>query len=288
MKVLVLGGDGQVGRAVADSAPAHVEVVSSTRRELDISDQQQVASRIARAGAAWVVNGAAYTAVDRAEDEPELARLSNDTAVGHIAEATASTGGRLLHFSTDFVFDGTSNRPYTPADATGPLSVYGATKLAGEKSALARAPDAVVLRTSWVHAARGKNFALTMLKLMRERPEVRVVADQIGTPTWAGSIARCAWAIMERGIAGGTYHWTDAGVASWFDFAVAVRDEALSRDLLNREVAVQPISTSDFPTRAKRPAFSVLDSSDTRRLVGFQADYWRHNLGKMLDELCAA
>jgi dTDP-4-dehydrorhamnose reductase len=224
--------------------------------------------------------------VDRAESEASLAREVNDTAVGAIARAAAG-GCRLLHLSTDFVFDGASNRSYMPADRTNPLSVYGATKLGGERQALEHGRDAIVLRTAWVYASIGRNFPLTMLRLMRERDEVRVVADQIGTPSWATGIAQAIWGLIDSSAAAGMYHWTDLGVASWYDFAVAVQDEALARGLLARAVPVIPISTADFPTPAKRPAFSVLNTESTRLVVPCPAQHWRHNLRRMLDELRA-
>jgi dTDP-4-dehydrorhamnose reductase len=193
-----------------------------------------------------------------------------------------------LHLSTDFVFDGAANRAYLPSDRPNPSSVYGATKLAGEKKALDGECAAIVLRTAWVYAAAGKNFVRTMLKLMGEREQVRVVGDQIGTPTWATGIAYAIRDLLEVQAPAGIYHWTDLGVASWYDFAVAIQDEALERGLLKRAVSIVPIATSEYPTRARRPAFSVLDTKATRDLVAAPALHWRHNLRMMLDELRAA
>ena len=228
MRVLVLGGGGQVASAVVTAAPAQHQVVAKTRAELDIGDERAVERALADTGAEWVVNAAAYTAVDLAEDQPAQAMAVNDTAVGVLAAATAKAGRRLLHLSTDFVFDGKSNRAYLPADQTNPLSVYGVSKLGGERQVLKAPGGGIVLRTAWVYAAAGRNFALTMLKLMREKEQVSVVSDQIGTPTWAGGIAAAIWGLIEAGAPGGVYHWTDLGVASWYDFAVAIQDEALA------------------------------------------------------------
>jgi dTDP-4-dehydrorhamnose reductase len=264
------------------------ELFIRTRAEVDIADAESLDRALAEAKADWVVNGAAYTAVDLAEEKPELAAAINDAAVGVLAAAAARAGARLLHLSTDFVFDGASNRAYLPHDPPNPLGVYGATKLAGEKRALDGGCAAIVLRTAWVYAAAGKNFVLTMLRLMREREQVRVVADQIGTPTWATGIACAIRDFLEAQAPAGVYHWTDLGVASWYDFAVAIQDEALERGLLKRAVAIVPIATSEYPTRARRPAFSVLDSSATREVVAAPALHWRHNLRMMLDELRAA
>jgi dTDP-4-dehydrorhamnose reductase len=285
VKVLVLGGGGQVANAVVAAAPAQHEVLERTQIELDICDANAVARALADTGADWVVNGAAYTAVDLAEDETSLAFAVNETATGVLAAATAQAGSRLLHLSTDFVFDGKSNRAYLPTDQANPLSVYGASKLGGERRVLDGPGAGIVLRTAWVYAAAGRNFVLTMLRLMREKEQLSVVCDQIGTPTWAGSIAAAIWGLVEVAAPGGVYHWTDLGVASWYDFAVAIQDEALARGLLRRAVPITPIPSTAYPTRARRPAFSVLDTSATRALIQAPARHWRHNLRTMLDEL---
>ncbi len=285
MRVLVLGAGGQVGSAVMAAVPAQHDVIAKTRAELDIGNEAAVARALAETRAQWAVNAAAYTAVDLAEDHPAHAAAVNDTAVGVLAAAASAAGCRLLHLSTDFVFDGESNRAYLPGDQTHPLSVYGASKLAGERRVLDGAEAGIVLRTAWVYAAAGRNFVLTMLKLMREREQVSVVCDQIGAPTWAGGIAAAIWGIIGAGPPGGVYHWTDLGVASWYDFAVAIQDEALARGLLSRAVPIMPISSAAYPTRAHRPAFSVLDTTGTRALIQVPARHWRHNLRTMLDEL---
>jgi dTDP-4-dehydrorhamnose reductase len=287
VKVLVLGGGGQVARAVAASVPKDHTVTVKTHKDLDIADGTAVESALAGSEYDWIVNGAAYTAVDLAETDLEQSRKINDTAVGVLARATVSAGCRLMHLSTDFVFDGRSNRAYLPADATHPLSSYGRSKLGGEQRILEQGGDAIILRTAWVYASTGKNFVLTMLRLMRERDEVRVVHDQIGTPTWAMSVARAIWGLMDAGAAAGIYHWTDLGVATWYDFAVAIQDEALSRGLLTRAVPIVPISTTAYPTPATRPAFSVLNGESARSIVPSPAQHWRHNLRMMLDELRA-
>ena len=285
MRVLVLGGAGQVASAVAVAAPAHYQVVAMTRAELDIGDDRAVGRALAETQPEWVVNAAAYTAVDLAEDHQSQAIAVNDTAVGVLASAVSSAGCRLLHLSTDFVFDGMANRAYLPADQTNPLSVYGMSKLGGERHVLKGDGAGIVLRTAWVYAATGRNFVLTMLRLMREKDHVSVVCDQIGTPTWAASIAAAIWGLIEVGAPGAVYHWTDLGVASWYDFAVAIQDEALARGLLNRAVPITPIPSAAYPTRAQRPAFSVLDSGSARALISTPARHWRHNLRTMLDEL---
>lgn len=279
--MLITGANGQVGRALQATAPAGAELLPSGREQLDIGDPDMVAHYIAGAKPALIVNSAAYTAVDRAENDAELAHRINADAVGHLAAAAAANGARLVHLSTDFVFNGTKGSPYCPDDAPDPLSVYGATKLAGERAAGA---DALILRTSWVYAAVGGNFVHTMLRLMRERDEVRVVADQIGSPTFATGIAQAIWGLAGQG-AKGIYHYTDSGVASWYDFAVAIQEEALGLGLLDRTATITPIATSDYPTPAARPSYSVLDKRATVAALGAPAPHWRVNLRHMLEEV---
>ncbi len=285
MKALVLGGGGQVASALVAAAPPRHQVAVRTHAELDIGDAAAVAAAFAGSGADCVINAAAYTAVDLAEDQPARAIAVNDTAVGVLAAAASKAGCRLLHLSTDFVFDGSSNRAYLPTDPTNPLSVYGVSKLGGERRVLTAEGSGVVLRTAWVYAAAGRNFVLTMLRLMREKEQVSVVCDQIGTPTWAAGIAAAIWGLIEAGVPGGVYHWTDLGVASWYDFAVAIQDEALARGLLRRAVPITPILSAAYPTRARRPAFSVLDTAATRDMIDVPARHWRHNLRTMLDDV---
>ncbi len=296
MKVLVLGG-GQVANAVAVTQRGGHEVVTRTRAALDIVDAAAVARAFEEIRPDWVVNAAAYTAVDLAEDQPAQAFAVNDTAVAGLMRAAAHVGCRLLHLSTDFVFDGKSSRAYLPGDTTHPLSVYGSSKLGGEHHVVGSRAAAhgsvahgsvahgIVLRTSWVYASTGKNFVLTMLRLMREKPQLSVVSDQIGSPTWATSIGRAIWGLIDANAAPGIHHWTDLGVASWYDFAVAIQDEALARGLLQRAIPIAPISSSQYPARATRPAFSLLDTTATRAAIRVPADHWRHNLRTMLDEL---
>jgi dTDP-4-dehydrorhamnose reductase len=286
MKVLVLGG-GQIAKAVVEATPVQHEVANRTHAELDIVDEGALGTALTKFKADWIVNAAAYTAVDLAEDEAAKAIAVNDTAVGSLVRTAAAARSKLLHLSTDFVFDGGSKRAYLPSDPTNPLSVYGVSKLGGERHVVAGGAG-IVLRTSWVYAAEGKNFVLTMLRLMREKEQMNVVCDQIGAPTWAASAAAAIWGLIDAKAAPGIYHWTDLGVASWYDFAVAIQDEALARGLLSRAIPVLPIYSSEYPTKAQRPAFSVLDAAATRSLLKLPAIHWRHNLRMMLDELRAA
>ncbi len=288
MKALVTGAGGQVARALAVLCPPGVQLLSLGRAELDIGDPAAVQRAVASQRPDLIINAAAYTAVDKAEGEPELAQRVNGAGPGHLAAAAREHGARLLHISTDFVFDGTQSRPYAPADAPRPLGAYGASKLLGEERVQAELGGrAFILRTAWVYDALGRNFMNTMLKLMRERDGLRVVADQVGAPTHADSIARALWAAAGRPALAGIHHWTDAGVASWYDFAIAIQEEALARGLLPGAVPVQPIATADYPTPARRPAYSVLDCASTAAALGLTRPHWRASLRACLDGLAA-
>ncbi len=281
VRAVILGGSGQVGRALAAATPAGVVAVPLDRATLDVTDVHAVKAMIDREKPAIILNAAAYTAVDTCESAEAAAFAANATAVGLLADAARSCGALLVHISTDFVFDGKACMPYRPDAATGPVSAYGRSKLAGERAA---GRDAVIVRTAWVYAAQGRNFVRTMLRLMAERPEVRVVADQIGTPTYAPGLAGTLWALAQRGIPG-IYHFTDSGVASWYDFAVAIQEEALAIGILDKQVPIVPIATADYPTPASRPHFSVLDSTATYAATGHVAPHWRVNLRTMLREI---
>jgi dTDP-4-dehydrorhamnose reductase len=283
MKVLITGAKGQLGRALVATAAQGCDLVTAGREDLDIGDGAAVAAYIDAHRPGLIINAAAYTAVDKAESDEAAAQRINANAVGHLAAAARSCGARLVHISTDFVFDGTSGSPYAPDAPTNPLGSYGRTKLAGEQAA---GNDALIVRTAWVYGSEGNNFVRTMLRLMAERPEVRVVADQIGTPTWTRSLASALWALADTG-ASGLFHYTDSGVASWYDFALAIQEEALAIGLLSEAVAIIPIATADYPTPAKRPSYSVLDKSATFALTGLIAPHWRANLRLMLGEIAA-
>jgi len=222
--------------------------------------------------------------VDRAETEVDAARRVNGLGPRHLAQAAAACGARLVHISTDFVFDGRASVPYPPDAPTAPLGVYGRSKLEGEQAVLELLPAAsVVVRTAWVYAAHGANFMRTMLRVMAEKGQVRVVADQIGTPTAADSLAGVLWALAQRPEVRGLQHFTDAGVASWYDFAVAIAEEATLRGLLAPGVRVSAIATADYPTPARRPAYSVLDKRALLSALALEPDHWRVSLRRVLD-----
>lgn len=285
MKVLVTGADGQVGRKLRATCPATVELIACGHADLDVTDAEAVRERLLRVRPAVIVNAAAYTAVDKAESEPEKARAINAAGPGHLATGARDCGARLIHLSTDFVFDGRSSLPYRPDSPTNPANVYGTTKRDGERAVLeVLSEDAVIVRTAWVYAAEGINFVRTMLRVMRERGAARVVTDQVGTPTAAGPLAETLWWLAERPQIRGIHHWTDAGVASWYDFAVAIYEEGIAAGLLPSGVTVTPIATEDYPTPARRPAYSVLDKR-TLIALGCTPAHWRQRLREVLREI---
>lgn len=286
MKVLIAGGGGQLGRALAHTSPSDIEVLVLPRAEFDIENAPQVAATLASRNPDVVINAAAFTAVDRAESETDRALAVNGAAVGALGSMCAASGVRLVHVSTDYVFAGDASRAYELDSPTQPVNAYGASKLAGER-ALAKVSQlrVAIVRTSWVYSAWGTNFLLTMLRLMRERGAVSVVADQIGSPTSALTLARFLWQVVARRDANGILHYTDAGVASWYDFAVAICEEAHAAGVLTKLATVKPIATSEFPTPAKRPAFSLLSTRSSLATVNFAQPHWRSALRETLREL---
>ncbi|ANV85494.1 dTDP-4-dehydrorhamnose reductase [Picosynechococcus sp. PCC 7003] len=288
MKVLITGANGQLGQALIALAPTNYEVIALSRRQLDITDRTTVLDRIGELKPDWVINAAAYTAVDRAEQEVEQAFAVNGQAPGYLAEALANTGGRLLHISTDFVFDGQRSTPYPPTAPPNPLNVYGESKLMGEQMVQTCLGDAsLIVRTAWVYDGTHRNFVTTMLRLMEEQQEVRVVADQVGTPTATSTLANTLWlGIRQRWY--GIYHATDAGIATWYDFAVAIQHYGRQLNLLEHSVPIVPITTAEFPTTACRPAYSVLDKSSTWEQLQELPLHWQpvlyeQLLGLMMD-----
>lgn len=288
MKLIVTGAGGQVGRSLTSQAPSGVEVLGWGHKDLDITDANAVSESVRKHAPDVIINAAAYTAVDRAESEPDLARKINVDGARHLASAARAVGARLIHISTDFVFDGAASAPYKPDAPTNPLSVYGATKRDGELAVLAELPEqSVVLRTAWVYAADGANFVRTMLRVMKANGAVRVVADQVGTPTAARPLAEVLWQIVAKPEISGIHHWTDAGVASWYDFAVAIAEEGAELGLVSGDVTVSPIATHEYPTPARRPGYSVLDKTSLLS-HGFVQLHWRKRLRTVLKEIADA
>lgn len=284
MKILITGAGGQLATELVRTAPASVSVVALGESELDITDSARVEARVADEKPDAIVNAAAYTAVDKAETDVETAFLVNRDGARFLAEAAAKRRAHYVHISTDFIFDGASGSPYTTDAKPNPLSAYGASKLAGDVAVHRVLPTAAIIRTAWVYAVRGKSFVHTMLRLMREKGSVRVVADQVGSPTNARGLAQCCWRVLERK-ASGIFHWTDAGVASWYDFATAIGEIAVACGALKSPPTVEPIRTVDYPTPARRPAYSVLDKTTTWNDLGLTGEHWRLPLWRAIEEI---
>lgn len=282
MKVLLTGAAGQLGQALIAACPEGVELLPCRRQELDLSDQDACRRLVREHQPDWVLNAGAYTAVDRAESDAELAHAVNALAPAALSEAQADHGGRLLQLSTDFVFNGQQGSPYRPEQAANPLGVYGRTKAAGEAAVLGYGGTRV-LRTSWVYGPLGSNFCLTMLRLLAEREQLGVVADQVGCPTSTLGLAQACWRVLAlEESAPRILHWSDAGAASWYDFAVAIAELGQQLGVLTRAAHVNPIGTADYPTPAQRPAYSLLDCSETRKILGLEPQHWRAALSHVL------
>ena len=290
--VLVLGRRGQLARALTRSSPQYpnLSLTFLGRSELDVADTSALRAAILEHTPNILVNATAYTAVDRAEDQPEAAFAINRDAVAVMGEAATKIGCPVIHVSTDYVFDGQGTRPYRPEDPTGPLSVYGASKLAGERALAAAQPQHVILRTSWLYAADGTNFMSTMLHLAESRDRILVVQDQLGCPTVADDLAEAILHICCHLSSGGdatwgVFHYCGEGTLSWHDFALAIFDEAARRDLPVAEVA--PTTTAAFGAKAPRPAYSILDCERLQHAYGVTQKSWRDGLCKVLDQTSA-
>lgn len=291
------GSNGQLGQALIRSLPSSlrgepVQLIASTRSgvggdiALDLADPQSCQDVVLSYRPNWVINAGAYTAVDKAESEPKLAFSVNAAAPAALAEAVQGVGGQLLQISTDFVFNGRQGTPYQTSQDRDPIGIYGSTKAAGEKliqSSLDQ-DQYCILRTSWVYGPVGTNFLLTMLRLQRERERIAVVSDQVGSPTSTYDLARACWKIIEKNLTG-IQHWSDAGVATWYDFAVAIGELAQQAGLIDKVAEVVPISTKDYPTPASRPSYSVLDCTNTRLKLDFMPLYWRKALEDVISHL---
>ena len=290
MRVLVTGAHGQVGRELLYRAPSGFRVTGYGSGELDISDGDQVRAAMALLRPHLVINAAAYTAVDKAEGDVDRAYAVNRDGVAQLALAAEAQGGALLHISTDYVFGGEGDRAYGPNDVTAPSGVYGLSKLAGEQQLRQHSSRHNIMRTSWVFGAQGNNFVKTMLRLGRDRDQLAVVADQRGCPTSAGSIADALWALArvfqrEGTLKWGVYHYSGAPACSWFDFASEIFSQARILGLLEKTPSLMAITTAEFATPARRPAWSVLDCSDIEQDYGVSPQNWKHELHLVLQQL---
>ncbi|MBB1442440.1 dTDP-4-dehydrorhamnose reductase [Pseudoalteromonas sp. SG43-3] len=295
MKILVTGKNGQLGSELQKTCPSNVELICFGSKELDISNAEQVNELLITHSPDIVINAAAYTAVDKAETDTDTAYAVNEQGAANLANACKNIDAKLIHISTDFVFDGTSTVPYTASDATNPLGVYGASKLAGEQAINEiLGSQATIVRTAWVYSVFGNNFVKTMLRLMAEKEQLGIVGDQVGTPTWAAGLANMLWALVAKASSeqvlntentATILNWTDAGVASWYDFAVAIQELAIEQGLLTKSIPISAIPAASYPTPAKRPAFSVLNKAQAEEISGVKTVHWRAQLKAMLTEL---
>jgi len=288
-RALITGGTGQLGRELACTVPPGWCALAFGSADLDVTQPEMVAEVLARVRPAVVINAAAYTAVDAAEAAPDRAHAVNAEGAANVADVCRRVGARMIQVSTDYVFDGVAIRPYRPDDQPRPLGAYGRTKLAGEREVIRLLGDeAVILRTSWLYSRWGRNFVLTMLRLFEERDEVGVGQDQAGAPTWSRSLAGAIWVAASRPGVRGILHWTDEGVTSWYDFAMAIQAEALELGLLRRRAAIRPLHTDQYPTAAPRPPYSVLDATTTEAALRLPRRPWRVSLQHMLQDLARA
>jgi len=282
MNILITGCNGQLGnemQLLEKTNPQHT-YFNTDVAELDITDQQAVEAFVKENAVDGIVNCAAYTAVDKAEANQELCRLLNTVAPGYLAEAVGKCGGWMIQISTDYVFDGTKHTPYVETDPVCPNSVYGSTKLDGEERAMKACPDTMVIRTAWLYSTFGNNFVKTMIRLGKEKPELGVIFDQVGTPTYARDLALAIFAAINQGVIPGVYHFSNEGVISWYDFT-----KAIHRIAGITGCHVRPLHTEEYPTPAARPHYSVLDKTKIKQTYNIEVPYWEESLAECISKL---
>jgi len=285
MKILLLGSNGQLGWELQRTCPEKLTIATCDFPKVDFCSTDSIRKCIDSTEPDCIINTAAYTAVDKAEQEKDLAWRINCDAVIEIAELCKKNNISLTHISTDFIFSGQNFKPYQPHDKPNPKSVYGKSKLAGETAVRKILGEkALIIRTAWLYSSHGNNFVKTMLRLMQEKQSLNVIDEQIGTPTWANGLALGIWTSLEKKLTG-TFHYTDAGVASWYDFAMAVMEEGIKENLLDKTIRISPVLSHQFPTPAKRPMYSVLDKTSFWKATGIAPMHWRIQLRSMLKEL---
>ena len=283
MRILITGCNGQLGnemQLLEKTNPQHT-YFNTDVDELDITDQKAVETFVSENDIEGIVNCAAYTAVDKAEDNQELCRMLNTVAPGYLAAAVGKRGGWIIQVSTDYVFDGTKHTPYVETDPVCPNSVYGSTKLDGEESVLKACQNTMIIRTAWLYSTFGNNFVKTMIRLGQEKPELGVIFDQIGTPTYARDLAVAIFTAINQGVKPGIYHFSNEGVISWYDFT-----KAIHRIAGIKGCHVRPLHTEEYPTPANRPHYSVLDKTKIKQTYGIEVPYWEESLEECIEQLC--
>lgn len=282
MNILVTGANGQLGNEMQVLARENLQhtYFFTDVQELDICDEQAVYAYVSEHKIDIIVNCAAYTAVDKAEDNVELCDKLNNIALGYLARAAQANGAAMIQVSTDYVFDGTAHIPYTEEEPTCPASVYGSTKLAGEQNVMDHCEKAMVIRTAWLYSIYGNNFVKTMIRLGQERDSLGVIFDQIGTPTYANDLAQAIFAAINKGVVRGIYHFSDEGVCSWYDFTIAIHRLAGIASC-----KVKPLHTADYPAKAPRPHYSVLDKTKIKDTFGIEIPHWEESLKRCINQL---
>ena len=285
MKALIFGAGGQLGRQLSRTAPAAIDLHLLTRAECDITSAKDVGGALQRIRPDWVVNAAAFTSVDQAESEPDAAFGVNAVGAGNVAAASAAVGARVIHVSSDYVFDGTSSVPYREDAPLSPISVYGRSKAEGETAVRESGADAIIIRSGWLHSKDGHSFVKTILRRLQQGATANVVDDQVGVPTSASDLAGAIWWCATNGLSARTLHWVNAGVASWYELALAVREISIERGLLESPPGIYPISTAAFGAPAPRPRFSVLDARNAWELQGAPPRHWKEGVRETIAEL---
>jgi dTDP-4-dehydrorhamnose reductase len=285
MKALITGANGQLGWELVRSCPNGITCVGIDHPEIDICNRSAINKWIQKTSPDCIINTAAYTNVDKAEQEKVQAFQINHYGAENLAIEAKKANINLVHISTDFIFNGKQYKPYNTDDKADPASVYGKSKYEGELAVKKTLGEkALIIRTAWLYSSHGSNFVKTMLNLMENNSSIKVIDEQIGTPTWANGLAKAIWISVQKELAG-IFHYTDAGIASWYDFAVAIKEEALAMGLRKTNTTINPVPASEFPTPAKRPMYSVLDKQSTWQATGIKPEHWRTQLRHMLKEL---
>lgn len=283
MKVLLIGANGQIGQELIYTCPEKIKLFSYKKHLFDITNKENIKTIVNKHAPDIVINAAAYTSVEEAENNKILAYKVNKEGVSNIAHECSARNIRLIHYSTDYVFDGHKTSPYTPQDETKPLNVYGKSKLEGEKEALLiNSNKTLIIRTSWIYSKHGNNFVKTMLVLLKKGNDIEVIRDQIGTPTWARSIANITWECIKNNNLNGIIHYCDNGTTNWYEFARTIQDIALQFEIISNRINIKPISSKQYKSKVNRPAYSVLDCSQCWQLLNVIPDSWETSLYKML------